>query len=137
MTVTVYPIMQPIFDPQGPYCTGDVIGNLPPISTNGVLGTWRPAINNTRTTTYIFTPDADQCAIITTMTIAIYQKTTPLFNPVGPYCMGQPIAALPTTSTDGISGRWSPAINNTRTTTYTFTPDEAYCAPSHYVDNHH
>ena len=52
---------------------------------------------------------------------------TPQFTQVGPYCEGSTINALPTTSDDGITGSWSPAISN-RTTTYTFTPDGGQCA---------
>ena len=33
------------------------------------------------------------------------------------------MAPLPTTSNNGITGTWSPAITNNETTTYTFTPD--------------
>jgi gliding motility-associated-like protein len=35
---------------------------------------------------------------------------------------------LPTTSNNGISGAWSPALNNQQTTTYTFTPSSGQCA---------
>jgi hypothetical protein len=38
------------------------------------------------------------------------------------------LAALPTTSNNSITGTWSPAINNTATTTYTFTPTTGLCA---------
>lgn len=47
----------------------------------------------------------------------------PVFEPVGPYCQGSVVAALPTVSTNGFKGTWSPEINNMETTTYTFTPD--------------
>ncbi|MFM7310004.1 MAG: beta strand repeat-containing protein, partial [Flavobacteriales bacterium] len=40
---------------------------------------------------------------------------TPTFALVGPYCSGATIPALPTTSNEGITGTWSPAINNTAT----------------------
>jgi gliding motility-associated-like protein len=54
---------------------------------------------------------------------------TPAFNLVGPLCTGETIAALPDTSTNGIQGTWLPAtINNTQTTTYTFTPINSACA---------
>ena len=46
----------------------------------------------------------------------------PTFTAVAPVCAGAIIAALPTTSINSITGTWSPAINNTATTTYTFTP---------------
>lgn len=47
---------------------------------------------------------------------------TPTFAAVAPVCSGATIAALPITSVNAIVGTWSPAINNTATTTYTFTP---------------
>ena len=53
---------------------------------------------------------------------------TPTFMAVGPYCSGAVIPALPTTSINGITGTWSPSINHTATTIYTFTPDSGQCA---------
>lgn len=53
---------------------------------------------------------------------------TPLFTQAGPYCSGAMIPALPTASTNGITGTWSPALNNTATTTYTFSPSPGQCA---------
>jgi hypothetical protein len=52
----------------------------------------------------------------------------PLFSQVGPFCRGEIIAALPNTSLNGVSGSWSPAINNTVTTTYTFIPNTGQSA---------
>jgi hypothetical protein len=54
--------------------------------------------------------------------------TIPAFAAVGPYCSGTSIPALPIVSIDNISGTWSPAINNSVTTEYTFTPDAGECA---------
>ena len=48
--------------------------------------------------------------------------TVPTFDPIPSYCSGTVIPALPTTSTNGVIGTWSPAINNMVTTVYTFTP---------------
>ena len=48
---------------------------------------------------------------------------TPTFGVIAPQCYGSTIAPLPTTSLEGITGTWSPAINNIATTVYTFTPD--------------
>jgi hypothetical protein len=91
-------------------------------------GTWLPALNNTATTTYTFTPTAGQCATTTTLTITVNANITPTFNPVAPICSGAILSALPTTSLNGINGTWSPALNNTATTTYTFTPTAGQCA---------
>ncbi|MBI3134105.1 MAG: gliding motility-associated C-terminal domain-containing protein, partial [Bacteroidetes bacterium] len=91
-------------------------------------GTWSPAIDNTATTTYTFTPTAGQCATTTTLTITVNPNVTPTFAAVAPICSGDALAALPTTSINGITGTWSPAIDNTATTTYTFTPTVGQCA---------
>ena len=47
----------------------------------------------------------------------------PLFTQIGPFCRGEIIQALPNTSLNGVNGSWSPAINNTASTTYTFIPN--------------
>ncbi len=124
MTVVVNAGTLPVFSQVGPYCAGASIPALPPTSNNGISGTWSPAINNTATTTYTFTPTpvTGQCYLPTTMTITINPNIMPSFTQAGPYCAGASIPALPTTSNNGVSGTWSPAINNTTTTTYTFTP---------------
>jgi hypothetical protein len=109
-------------------CSGATIAALPTTSTNAVTGTWSPAINNLATTTYTFTPTAGLCANTATMTITVTPKTTPTFTQVASVCSGATIAALPTTSTNAVTGTWSPAINNLATTTYTFTPTAGLCA---------
>ena len=124
-TITVTPLTTPTFAAVGPYCSGAAIPALPLTSNNSIAGTWSPAINNTATTPYTFTPTstaAPTCATTASLTITITPNTTPTFTAVGPYCSGVAIPALPTTSNNGITGTWTPAINNTTTTTYTFTP---------------
>ncbi|RQO30614.1 hypothetical protein DBR32_07720, partial [Taibaiella sp. KBW10] len=91
-------------------------------------GTWSPALNNTATTTYTFTPTVGQCANTATMTITVNPSITPTFTQVAAICSGATLAALPTTSNNSITGTWSPALNNTATTTYTFTPTAGQCA---------
>jgi hypothetical protein len=55
------------------------------------------------------------------------------------YCEGETPAALPTTSSNGVAGTWSPATINTSTvgaTIYTFTPNPALhpsCVSTHSV----
>jgi uncharacterized protein (TIGR02145 family) len=61
----------PSFTQVGPFVSGKSISALPTTSNNSISGTWSPAINNTATTTYTFTPAAEQCASTTTMTITI------------------------------------------------------------------
>ncbi|MGV3696490.1 MAG: hypothetical protein ACO1NP_05315, partial [Flavobacterium sp.] len=128
ITQSLVPQTAPTFDPVAGICNGDTLTALPTTSTNGIPGSWSPALDNTTTTVYTFTPNADQCASTTTLTINVTQPTTPTFNTVADICNGDTLAPLPTTSLNGYTGSWSPALNNTVTTTYTFTPDAGQCA---------
>jgi len=132
MSVAVNIPITPVFTQVAPICSGGAI-LLPTSSTNSISGTWSPAINNTTTTNYTFTPTSGQCATNQTMTVSVGPPATPTFNPVGPYCSGSSIPTLPTTSTEGFTGSWSPAINNTATATYTFTPSVGQCANSQTI----
>ena len=141
MTITVNPLITPTFTQVDPICNGEFLAALPTTSNNGVTGTWSPAINNTATTIYTFTPDTSEtCAINQTMTITVNPLITPTFTQVDPICNGDVLAALPTTSNNGVTGTWSPAINNTLTTIYTFTPDTTQsgqaCASQSNHDHH-
>ena len=128
VTVNIGSVINPIFNPVPAICTGGALAALPVTSVNGILGVWSPAINNTATTTYLFTPNAGQCATITTLTIVVNLAITPTFNPVAPICSGTVTSPLPTTSINGIVGVWSPVLNTSATTTYTFTPLVGQCA---------
>jgi gliding motility-associated-like protein len=127
LTVTVNPKKPTTFPAMAPICSGETL-TLPRTSNEGATGRWSPAVNNTATTTYTFTPDDGQCANTATLTITVNPNITPTFTPVAPICSGTTLAALPTTSNNGITGTWSPALNNTATTTYTFTPTAGQCA---------
>ncbi|MBO3118012.1 concanavalin A lectin, partial [Winogradskyella sp. DF17] len=120
-TLSVLPVETPLFDPVDSICEGDTLAPLPTTSTNGITGTWSPALNNTVTTTYTFTPD-NSCATNATLEIVVNPLQFPEFDAVAPVCEGDALAPLPIMSNDGISGSWSPALNNLATTTYTFTP---------------
>ena len=53
----------------------------------------------------------------------------PTFPAIPPFCAGTPAPTLPSTSSNGITGTWSPAtVSNTATGTYTFTPAGGQCA---------
>jgi len=78
-TVTLQnPIFTPIFSTPNPFCNGETIpsSTLPTLSNNGISGNWTPALNNTATTTYTFSPDAGQCAINTNLTVFINPEIT-------------------------------------------------------------
>ncbi len=128
LTITVNQKTTPVFTPINSVCEGDIINPLPLVSNNGITGTWSPALNNLTTTEYTFTPNSGECAIATQLTITVNQKTTPVFTPINPVCEGDNISPLPLKSDNGITGTWSPAVNNTITTEYTFTPNPGQCA---------
>jgi len=128
MTIVVNPITMPSFTQVSGICAGETLLPLPTTSNNGITGTWSPALNNTFTTTYTFTPNGGQCASEGTMTIFVNPNTTPSFTQVPAICAGVSLLPLPTTSNNGISGSWAPALNNATTTTYTFTPAVGQCA---------
>jgi gliding motility-associated-like protein len=126
VTVTVSPETMPSFNSINPICAGEII-TLPNSSINSINGSWSPTINNSATTTYTFTPNGGQCATTAIMTIAVNPNVTPTFIQVTPICIGDAFV-LPTSSTNNINGSWSPSLNNSTTSTYTFLPDSGQCA---------
>jgi gliding motility-associated-like protein len=123
VTVTVYSIKTPIFDGIDPICEGDIINPLPTTSKNNITGFWTPQLNNTTTTTYTFIPFSEPCVTTTTLEVIVNPLVIPSFDAIAPICEGDLLTELPTMSNNGISGIWSPSLNNTFTTLYTFTPN--------------
>jgi len=128
ISIRIDPVLTPTFTPVGAICSGGNLLALPSTSNNGITGSWSPALDNTATTLYTFTPTAGQCSTTTTMSITVNSNVTPTFNAVGPICSGDTLASLPTLSNNGINGTWSPTLSNTTTTTYTFAPSAGQCA---------
>ena len=220
VVATINTPIVPTFTQVAGICSGETLNALPTTSNNSITGTWSPALDNTATTTYTFTPTAGQCASTATMTITVNPELTagvsiaasatticdgtsvtftatptnggtspsyvwkkngtsisganastysttslvngdvitcvmtsnatpclivseatsndvtmvvnpivnPTFTQVSAICSGSSLIALPTTSNNGITGTWAPALNNTATTTYTFTPTAGQCA---------
>jgi hypothetical protein len=126
MTIVVNPNTTPTFTQVAPICLGGSF-TLPSVSNENISGTWFPALNNTSTTTYSFTPNTGQCSNTQTMTVVVNSATTPTFAQVAAICSGGTIS-LPSVSNENISGTWSPSINNTATTNYSFTPNTGQCA---------
>ncbi len=126
------PIYVPTFSAIPPFCAGTTAPTLPATSNNGITGTWSPAVvNNMATGTYTFTPSSGQCSMPTTITVTVTPRTTPTFS-FGTsltICAGETVPSLPTTSTNGITGTWSPSsVDNQNSGTYTFTPTAGLCA---------
>ncbi len=97
--LTILNSVTPTFTPVAPICAGGTFA-LPTSSTNApaITGTWSPAINNTATTVYTFTPDAGQCAVSTTMTVTVNPDPAPNISGTSSICLGETIN-LSTTAT--------------------------------------
>jgi hypothetical protein len=114
---SVIPTAPTLSDP----CAGDLTATTTtifPITAQGTtVVTWTFHYGNGYTQTAI------QNVIIT--------NTTPDFVAIPAFCAGSAAPALATTSPNGITGTWSPAIvSNTSDGTYIFTPDAGQCAAS-------
>ena len=85
--------------------------------------------NLTETTTYwvsstnVFGCASERIEITATVSEAI----TPEFTQIEPQCFGTEFT-LPEQDLNDITGTWTPTINSTATTTYTFHPEEGQCA---------
>ncbi|MDI1315853.1 T9SS sorting signal type C domain-containing protein [Flavobacterium sp.] len=75
-TITVNPLVTPTFTQVASICSGATLDALPTTSVEGITGSWSPAVYNTATTTYTFTPTAGQCATTATMTITVNTLNT-------------------------------------------------------------
>jgi len=132
VTITA-PNIIPTFAAISDFCSGTSTPQLESISQNGISGSWSPAIIDNvtiGTATYTFTPDAGQCATNRTIFINVNPNIIPTFTQVAPICFEAIISDLPVDSNNGINGTWSPVLDNTSTTEYTFTPSPGQCATS-------
>ncbi|HRG59586.1 MAG TPA: gliding motility-associated C-terminal domain-containing protein [Bacteroidia bacterium] len=138
LDITVDANVTPTFTAVANVCQNATAPVLPTTSNNGISGTWSPAVSTATagTTTYTFTPTAGQCAVSTTLDITVDANVTPTFTAVANVCQNATAPVLPTTSNNGISGTWSPAVSTAiaGTTTYTFTPSAGQCAVSTTLD---
>ena len=128
--ITVLDLVTPTFDPIVPFCVNTLAPTLPATSTNGITGTWSPAIvDNTISGVYTFTPDLGQCATPVDVSITVNSEIVPSFVSPAPICSGDTAPVLSNTSNNGITGTWSPGVvDNLNSATYTFTPDSGQCA---------
>jgi gliding motility-associated-like protein len=126
------PIYVPTFDPIPPFCEGTTAPILPTTSKNGIHGTWSPAtVDNQNSGNYTFTPDINQCGVVTTLPVTVTPRTTPTFSfgSIVSICAGETVPALPSSSQNGITGVWTPAVvDNQNSGTYIFTPSGTQCA---------
>lgn len=134
--VTVNQKTLPIFTQIGPLCATGTIPTLQTTSTNNIAGTWNPATINTSVGShhYIFSATANQCAADTVMDIVITNNITPSFTQIGPLCATGTIPAIPTTSSNNITGSWNPSTISSANTHYVFTADANQCASNTSMD---
>lgn len=137
--ITVIPVPSPpIINASGPttFCQGSNV-TLTTDSSDGLVWT---VSNGNQFPVATLIIQSNQTAIYATVTAngctsepsqiistTVLPNVTPSFSQVAPICAGSTFI-LPSTSNNGYSGSWTPAINNTTTTTYTFNPVSGVCA---------
>ena len=142
LTVNVTaPNITPTFAAISDFCSGTSAPQLEPISLNSISGSWSPSVIDNitvGTTTYSFTPDANQCAITQTLTVNVTAPNiTPTFAAITDFCSGASAPQLEPISVNSISGSWSPSVVDNTTVgiaTYTFTPNAGQCALQNTLD---
>ncbi|RZJ70401.1 gliding motility-associated C-terminal domain-containing protein [Flavobacterium sp.] len=133
LSVTINNSVTPNFATTLALCQGSVAPILATTSPNGIVGTWNPStVNNQTSGTYVFTPNAGQCATSVTLAVTVNAgNVVPNFATTLALCQGSVAPVLATTSPNGIVGTWNPSIINNQTSgTYVFTPNAGQCATS-------
>ena len=106
-TVVLQQAANPLFVLPDTICKSDALLPFALTSVNGITGTWSPAPDNQRTTTYTFTPNATDCALPFSKTIVV--KTIPVvqarFDSV--LCLGDAKLLHPKATGSGLSYLWS------------------------------
>jgi gliding motility-associated-like protein len=132
--VLVNPNVTPSFNfgTSSSICAGGIVPTLPTTSQNGITGTWSPSVvDNVNSGTYTFTPTTGQCATNATFSVTINPILIPTFSfgSALSICAGGTVPSLPGTSTNGITGIWTPSIvDNQNSHTYLFAPTSGQCA---------
>lgn len=109
LNITITPKVDPTFATFGPYCLNAVPPALPLISNNLIDGTWTPSAINTSapgTTTYTFTPAADECAEVYTMDVIVTPLPGVLISGTDAICPG---GTTTLTASGATSYTWFPS----------------------------
>ena len=132
LDITVSTPVLPTFTPIANVCQNATAPVLLTTSLEAITGSWSPAVSTATTgpTTYTFTPSAGMCATNTTLDITIDTPVLPAFTPISSVCQNATAPVLLGTSTNSITGTWSPAVSTASagTATYTFAPTIGQCA---------
>ena len=89
----------PTFTQAAAVCSGATMTALPTTSTNSLTGTWSPALNNTATTLYTFTPTGSACVNTTTMSVTVNPLPTAPTASAQTFCAGSTVSNLAATGT--------------------------------------
>uniref|UniRef100_UPI0037C010D9 Ig-like domain-containing protein n=1 Tax=Flavobacterium macrobrachii TaxID=591204 RepID=UPI0037C010D9 len=117
--LTATPVAGGTLNWYGTNATGGTASSLAPIPSTVTVGPITYYVSQT-----VGGCESPRAAIVVTISSSII----PTFIQLGPFCEGQTVPALPSTSSNSITGTWSPStIDNTTTTTYTFTPNAGQC----------
>lgn len=135
LNVTVTKRVSPGFSTILAFCEGATPPVLATTSPNGITGTWNPAqIDNKTSGTYVFTPNANECATTQSLTTTVNAKKSPGFSSFS-ICSGSVPPTLKTTSPSGVNGSWSPAVvDNMTSGAYVFSPDANQCATDQTIN---
>jgi len=90
MIIIVEPIVTPMFNQIGPLSQNSVAPLLPPISLNGITGTWDPPFIDTSVPgifMFVFTPDPGECAVSTAMNITVLFDVLQAITGAGGHCL--------------------------------------------------
>ena len=105
------------------------------LTTGAIVGTssispYTVSVSPTSTTNYQASITDGTTTCVFPLTITVTSSTTPTFTAVTNVCQNATPPVLPTTSTNSITGTWSPAVSTAAvgTATYTFTPTVGQCA---------
>jgi gliding motility-associated-like protein len=94
---------------------------------NSTTTTFTPSINSA-IAFVVVTAESENCGTTQeNIFVNVSSPIEPIFSQLPAQCEGAAFS-LNTTSANGISGTWSPAIDNLATTSYTFTPNIGECA---------
>ncbi len=115
----------PVFAQPDPVCNFNDIA-LSTTSMNSIIGNWTLVSNNSQSATYNFTPDLNQCAFETQVTVQILPKSTPYFDIAMPACNNDGFT-FPTISLNHITGKWTLLSENAEKFIYEFEPDDLNC----------
>ena len=84
-------------------------------------------LTSTTTLWVLASNEGCETGLRTPVTATVIPNEITDFTQIGPFCAGETIPSLPTTSTNGINGTWSPASMDNTTTLYTFSPNGGAC----------